>query len=273
MIMLRTGQDYMQQSFVEADVRLAYGGHESQFADLYLPMGEPPFAVVVFIHGGCWQAEYGLEPVGGLCRHLTQNNLAAYNIEYRRIGNDGGYPHTFHDIATAIGKLRDIADDYQLDLSRIVVAGHSAGGHLATWVGGCKNVPAEAEIVIHNPLPVRGVVALAPIPDLENAPDQTRCDNDSIDLMGGTPDQQPDRYLAGSPINLLPLGVPQRLIMGEQDDIVPVAHVQNYVAKAKALGDDVEMVMVEGGHFEMVNAGSSAFQIVQNNILDLLGKG
>ena len=119
-----------------AGMRIAYGtAAPEQFGDLRLPAGSGPFPVVVVVHGGWWRSAYGLTYAGHLCEALTRDGFATWNIEYRRIGNPGGgYPATLYDVTAALGALHELAREHPLDLARVVVTGHSAGGHIAAWL-------------------------------------------------------------------------------------------------------------------------------------------
>jgi pimeloyl-ACP methyl ester carboxylesterase len=114
-----------------------------------------------------------------------------------------------------------------------VAVGHSAGGHLALWLAGRTRLPAADPLRGKDPLALRGVVGLAPIPDLARAAGEHVCGNAVPELLGGTPEAQPARYGAASPLALLPLGVPQEVVHGRADRIVPVALSEAYVAAAR----------------------------------------
>ncbi|MEM9822266.1 MAG: alpha/beta hydrolase, partial [Bacteroidota bacterium] len=128
---LISAEEYGQLEEIQADHRITYGEDPSQFGDLFLPPSKTAAPVVLLIHGGCWRAKYGLEPMGQIARALADNGAAVWSLEYRRLGNGGGWPHTFLDVAHGADHLRELAPKYNLDLNNVVVAGHSAGGHLA----------------------------------------------------------------------------------------------------------------------------------------------
>lgn len=73
--------------------------------------------------------------------HYRSLGFAVWNLEYRRIEGGGGWPATFLDIGAGVDHLRDLAVAHNLDLNRVIVTGHSAGGHLATWVAARPNIP------------------------------------------------------------------------------------------------------------------------------------
>ncbi len=120
-------------------VRLRYGDDESQIAELHLPPGDAKVPVAVVIHGGFWMSSYGLELATPLAEDLARSGIAGYAIEYRRIGNGGGRPTTFEDVAAAIDKLASV--EARLDLTKVVAIGHSAGGQLAVWAAARPGSP------------------------------------------------------------------------------------------------------------------------------------
>jgi acetyl esterase/lipase len=177
--------------------RLSYGDDPSQFGVLY---GEGPVAVV--LHGGFWRAKYDLTLMDALCEDLARRGWAAWNVEYRRLGNGGGVPETLEDVSAAIDHLATLG----LDLSRVVTIGHSAGGHLAAWAATREN-PRVA---------VTGVVSQAGVLDLARAAELNLSDGVVNHFLQGHPAS------VASPIERLPLGVPALLTHGGLDATVPV---------------------------------------------------
>jgi acetyl esterase/lipase len=255
--------------------RLAYGEGPAQFGDLRLPGGGGPHPVVVALHGGYWRARYDLEYMGHACAALAADGLATWNVEYRRIGNrGGGWPGTFADVARAIDYLRELAPAHGLDLGCVVALGHSAGGHLALWAAGRRRIPAGSPVWSEEPLPLRGVVALAAVSDLRRAWELRLSGGAVKQLMGGTPEQIRERYAAASPAELLPLGVRQVLIHGTEDDSVPYAISRDHQAAAEAAGDDATLVTLPGaGHFETVDPRSREWPAVRDAVTALLRTG
>ncbi|MBI5584460.1 MAG: alpha/beta hydrolase [Deltaproteobacteria bacterium] len=255
---------------VPPDRRLPYGPDPQQFGDLYLPQGAGPHPVVVLLHGGCWRAEYGLEHLGQFCEALKKEGLAVWNLEYRRLGSGGGWTATFEDAARGVDFLQDLADRYPLNLSRVIYAGHSAGGHLALWLAGRHHLPAESPLYPIKPLVVKGVVSLAGIPDLVEGVKRDICAGACRELVGGLPDEVPQRYRQGSPIALLPLGVPQWHLVGLLDRIVPADYVGQYVALAEKQ-DRVNLdLLPDAGHFELIVPATPAWAFVRQAVLTLL---
>ena len=234
--------------------RIAYGDGAQQFGELRLPKGDGPFPVFVVIHGGCWLSAFDYVYISRLAAWLADRGVATWTIEYRRLGDEGGgWPGTFLDVANATDKLRDIAKKAPLDLDRVYTSGHSAGGQLALWLATRAKLPPASELHVADPIPIRGVLGLAAITDLGQyriGPPKS-CHSSVEPLLGGTPETVGDRYLATSPIQRLPLGVPQVFIQGEKDPIVSPASVRAYVEAAKAAGDHAVLLPLESlGHFE-----------------------
>lgn len=254
---------------------LPYGPAPSQFGELRLPSGPGPHPVVVLLHGGYWRARYDLAYMGHAAEALTAAGLATWTVEYRRLGEPrGGWPRTFLDVAAAADSLRTLAPAHALDLSRVLALGHSAGGQLALWLAGRSRLPSGSPLTVENPLPLRGVVALAPVCDLVRAWELDLSDGAVASLLGGSPETHPDRYAATSPIELLPLGVPQILIHGEADADVPLELSERYVQAARAVGNAAELIPLPAtGHFELVDPRSEQWQTVLQAVRDLSAAG
>lgn len=269
-----TVDEYMNLPSAAPDHSVAYGDEAEQFGHLYVPKTTGPHPVIILIHGGCWRAQYGLEPLGSLCVALREMGVAVWSVEYRRLGNGdnerGGWPTTFLDVARAADYLRTLAAEHGLDLNRTLIMGHSAGGHLALWLAARRHLPTTSELYRADPLPVRGVIALAGIPDLAGAVAQGICGDAPRALLGGSPEEVSERYAHGSPRELLPLNVPQRLINGVHDAIVPVDSVQEYQRIARTLGDDVRLALHEGGHFDAVMPDTAAWPVITQAVRELL---
>ena len=258
------------------DHTLAYGNDANQFGQLFLPQGRGPFPVAVVIHGGCWKKFADLKNTLPMSDALRKVGIATWNIEYRRVDNEGGgWPGTYRDIGEAIDYLRTIAAKYRLDLQHVVLVGHSAGGHLALWAAGRHRLDKNSPLYMKNPLPVSGVVDLAGPGRLQTLqPDHLRkvCGSVPVtQLLGGEIATVPDRLRDGSPSEMLPLGVPQILITGSLDWLIPPAFGDEYVALAKQAGDKVDATVIEGaGHFEIIAPGTQAWPTVEKAVLSLI---
>jgi acetyl esterase/lipase len=231
-----------------------YGPDPSQVADLHLPEGDGPWPVGVLIHGGYWRARYDRSLMDALAADLAAHGWAAWNLEYRRIGpgGTGGWPQTFEDVAAGIDHLAHV--DAPIDLGRVVAIGHSAGGQLALWAA----TRDQCQVSVYR------AVGQAAVSDLRAAARLRLSDGAAIELLGGTPEQVPERYAAASPAERLPLGVPVLLVHGAQDDTVPVAFSRDLHAAALAAGDRCDLVIGErDGHYEHIDPASSAWATVR----------
>jgi len=261
---LMTASDLGALSAGPPTTRVAYGTAPLQFAKLRIPRTPGPHPVVVFVHGGCWLSQFDIAHAGKLEQALADSGFAVWSIEYRRVGDEGGaWPNTFIDVGLGADYLRHVAAEYQLDLDRVIAAGHSAGGAFALWLAARSKIPASSELYVKDPLSVRAVVALAPAPDLEQLHASGVCGNVIDKLMGGSPSAHDDRYAAASAMRLMPVGVPQTLLVGAQDaSWGPVG--RTYFTRTRASGDSTARLveLPESGHFEMIDPGSSSWPTV-----------
>lgn len=237
-----------------AGERSTYGKGPQQFGELRVPKGPGPFPIVVVIHGGCWQNEFDYVYMTRLAGWLTEQGVATWTIEYRRLGDPGGgWPGTFLDVADATDALRGMAEKAHLDLKRVYATGHSAGGHLALWLASRAKLPKSSELYRENPVAIQGALGLAAITNLEKyriGPPNS-CHSSVEPLLGGGPDKVPSHYAETSPSQRLPLGVRQIFIQGEKDPIVDSASVREYIEAAKKAGDRAEILSLPAaGHFE-----------------------
>jgi len=265
---LLTSADIKAWPAEPAGAVIAYGPGPLQTAELRLPAAAGAHPVAVVLHGGCWQSSYDRTHAGRLSAALARAGFAVWTPEYRRLGDDGGgWPGTFADIGDAVEKLRDLAAPRSLDLTRVVLIGHSAGGQLALWYAGAPRLPRDSPLRRKNPLPMRGVVALAAVSDLSDR--DTSCDDFGLELLGGKKFLKA-RLRDASPLAMLPLGVPSRLVHGSFDDVVPPALSRDYIAAAKKSGDDARLVVcADAGHFELIDPASSAWPAVLAAVREL----
>lgn len=254
-------------------VRSTYGDAPSQFGDLILPEGDSPLEdddgrrpVLMLIHGGFWRREWGLELMDAMAHEAARFGFAAWNVEYRRLGEDGGgWPGTMTDASAAIDHLRTLADEHRLDLDRIAVIGHSAGGQLALWLGSRPRWPLdrlEAFIGdVHHPygpgpLAPRSVIAQAPVADLIEGWHADLGDGENAvgNLLGASPEEEPEIYWAASPSALLPLVSRQVVLQGTDDTSVPRALTRRYIDLVRQCGEPVTYhELVDTDHFQIID--------------------
>jgi dipeptidyl aminopeptidase/acylaminoacyl peptidase len=270
--------DILTRAARPPDRVLRYGPGTDQYGDLRLPVwsemgktfsGERPASpLVIFLHGGFWRSAFDRTHTGPLAEALAAAGFAVCTPEFRRTGlPGGGWPGTFDDVAAAVDTLPGLAAEAadeaggQVDTGRVVLGGHSAGGHLALWAAAGNSS-----------LPVAGVVALAPVADLELAVRTGVGAGAPIALLGGGPDEVPDRYAAASPAALLPIGVPQVVVHGTADESVPFAMSERYVAAARDAGDDATIVDLPGvTHMPLIRARSEAWATARSHVQRLAG--
>ncbi len=235
--LLRTGSEH------------SFGPDRSQVGELHLPRGTGPHPVAVVLHGGYWQTQYGKLITRPLALDLAARGWAAWNLEYRRLGSrrggGGGWPQTFEDVAAGIDHLAAL--DAPLDLSRVVLVGHSAGGQLALWASRRALLPAGA-VGAAPQVSGSAVVALAPVTNLGRARDH------ADDLLGGGPDQVPDRWAQADPLRAGAPAVPALVVHSVDDETVPVKRSREYAA---ATG--VRLVETAGRHRDPVDPTSEAW--------------
>jgi acetyl esterase/lipase len=255
-----------------ADHVIAYGEAPQQVAELRVPKGPGPHPVVILVHGGCWQTPWAFDHVRSLAAALTAEGYATWSLEYRRLGDPGGgWPGTLADVARGADAVRSVAAAHRLDLARVVAVGHSAGGQLALWLAARRKLPKQSPLWSEAPLPLRGVVSLAGVNDLRQGALGQVCGDAIPRLLGGPPEEQAERVRQASPIELVPLGVPQRLVVGALDTLVPGELSRAYREAAVRSGDAVELESVGGaGHFELIDPTSAAWPAVLSAVETIL---
>ncbi len=257
-----TFADLLARPRAAADARVAYGPDPRQFGELWVPAGEGPLPVIVLVHGGCWQADLpGLELMDYLAADLKARGYAVWNLEYRRIGHPGGaWPGTFQDVAAGLDHLRTLAPGRSLDLSRVVLVGHSAGGHLVSWLAARPGLPKTSPLWTREPLPVKGVVSLAGINDLESfrerGPDRCGGPQTIDDLVSAAARGGQDLYADTSPARLPAPEAQAAVISGGLDPIVPPGFGPPFATRWSA----AEITIGRAGHFELIDPTSPAWR-------------
>ncbi|MFF6907205.1 alpha/beta hydrolase family protein [Streptomyces sp. NPDC012389] len=267
---------------VAPDRTAAYGDHPDQVIDFYAPRdGRTAAPLVVLLHGGAWRAPYDRTHVSPLADFLARRGFAVANVEYRR-GGEGGqvpgadpvagrWPETFDDVAAALDAVPALAarELPEADVRRIVVTGHSAGGHLALWAAARHVLPEGSPWHLPAPPPLRGVVALAPIADFATSVELGVCGG-AVDQLLGEGGESADRTAQADPAALLPTGIATAIVHGEEDIVVPLAVSEAYVDAAAKSGEMVGLTLLgDVGHFPLIDPAADACAIVAEEITQL----
>lgn len=279
--------DLLERPRPEPDRTIAYGPDQMQKVDIWLPAGRGPHPTALMVHGGCWQTEIADRRImNWIADDLRKRGIAVWNIDYRGVDRDGGgYPGTFQDAAAAADALRAHAAPHNLDISRLVAIGHSAGGHLALWLAARRAasarpanplIPRGSPLLAADPLRIDSVVSLGGLPDLELAatPPGSGCGTEVIAKLVGPPTLSSRNVYADTSVpRLAPLGVRQVLVNGLQDRIIPTAYADDYARRMKAAGDRVTVRMVDrAGHVELIAPDSAAWAVAVEEIEKALGR-
>jgi acetyl esterase/lipase len=250
-------EDILTLPAPKADARVAYGSDTNQFIDLRLPKQKGPHPAAICIHGGYWRARYDLEYLGHVCAALASRGIVTANLEYRRVGNvGGGWPGTFSDIRAAYQFVVQNAMRYDIDVKRVIVIGHSAGGQLSLC------------LAAHEP-GLKAAISLAGVVDLQRAYDLHLSNDAVVEFLAGTPKEVPDHYREADPMKLA-IKARQWLVHGMEDEVVPPELSREY-AKSKTK-EDVKLVMIEkAGHFEIVDPRTQAWAKVEQIVAEAAG--
>jgi acetyl esterase/lipase len=227
-----------------------YGRLPEQVIDLRLPPGHRTARapLIVLVHGGFWRPRYDRSHLGPMAQALAAAGSVVAVPEYRRAGTaDEGWAGTFNDIAAALDQVADIAAAYGADTGRVTWAGHSAGGHLVLWAAARPGLPAGSPW--HGPCRAAHVVSLAGCSSLRLSAEWNLGAGAARNLMGGLPDEVPERYAVADPAALPPPAVPITLVHGADDADVPLAMSQAFKAG--------RLIGIPGaGHFDLIDPQS-----------------
>jgi acetyl esterase/lipase len=265
---LLTWPDLVGRPQPKPDATIAYGSDEMQKADVWLPAGGlgrgGTRPTVLMVHGGCWTTSIADRSLmNWIADDLRTAGIAVWNIDYRGVDRPGGgYPGTFRDAAMAADALAANAARFHLDLRHVVAVGHSAGGHLALWLAARPKLPRGSPLFSGTPLPIAHVISLGGLPDLEAtaASPDNGCGTAVVTQLVGAPGSRPDVYADTSVPRLLPIGVPQDLVNGREDGIIPIRLGTGYAEQATRAGDKAMLHIVPAtGHVELVAPETAAW--------------
>lgn len=249
-------------------MKLAYGTAALQFGLLSLPATQsgtkPP--LVIFVHGGCWLNAYDVAHSKALSQALAEEGYAVWSLEYRRVGDEGGgWPGSFNDIVQGIHYAQAQFEQYGVDVNRIALMGHSAGGQLALLAGqklAGEALAGEKPAGDKKAVKVQAVIGLAAITDMASyAKGSNSCQSATAKFIGASPEQAPALYQDASPS--LHKAYPKTLLLqGSADQIVPTT---------QATDSGMPYRMVEkAGHFDWIHPQSAAYPQLILTLQELL---
>src|SRR4051794_2960692 len=271
------------QTPTPAPHRASYGPEPTSFGELTLPTtGAGPFPVAILLHGGCWISKRsGVADMRPMAAMLASHGIASWNVEYRRVGHEGGgWPGTYRDLSAATEYLRELAKSYSIDLARVIAAGHSSGGYFAAWLAGRQHLPAGSPIAATSPLKLSGLVLLDTfldprVIDSRGTDGRLFCDEPVLPgLVGGEPDALREQLRQVSPLALLPYGIPQEYVVSSLRYPVTQARplaagrttlqVSDYPAIARKAGGSVTVHIVpDADHFDFIKPGTAAWTALE----------
>ena len=273
---LLTWGELLSQERPEPSTSIRTGDGETDVVDLWLPETPGPHPVVLMVHGGCWQKSIADRTLMNYAAEdLRQRGMAVWNIEYRGVDEaGGGYPGTYQDVARAADAMREHAEAYNLDLERVAGIGHSAGGHLVTWLATRAALPDESLFRSEDPLPMVGLINSGGLADLEVSAKVTQfdCLGAVLEDLTGTPSEtRTNVYADTSPAELLPVPGAFVSVSGAMDRISPPGLADEIAAKDRAAGGSGRAVIVAGNnHVDLVAPGTEAWEVQADILQDML---
>lgn len=243
---------------------------DQNWADFYLPAGpqkKDTIPLVVLIHGGGWRSVVGADVFTPIARDLAEHGVAVYNVEYRRLGQGGGWPTTFHDVARALDHIVQLDAEYpQITTEDELVVGHSAGGQLATWAGTRHKL--DDDEVGSRPAfrPTRVISIAGPLDMRQTAKDGN---NHIVGALGGPPEQYPERWDSVDPIHNIDPSIPVAAVHGTADRVVRPHNSTRYINALNKQGGSGRLVLLDGqDHVAPVRPGSDAYRQVIDLIME-----
>ena len=228
-----------------------YGTAARQRGEWWVPTGEGPLPLVVLVHGGYWRDAYDLSLEDAVAADLADLGFLVWNIDYAP--STEPWPATLADTAAAYDFAFHGRYGGRVDRSRVAVAGHSAGGHLALWLVSRSQLPPGAPGAGEHVVP-RLAVPQAPVASLAAAHRLGLGSGAVQALLGGGPSEVPERYAIADPVALAPSGVPTVILHSEADEDVPLSQSEDYVAASPG----TSLVRVPGDHYAHLDPASEA---------------
>lgn len=250
------------------DAILRYADHARGFAEVRMPEGEGPFPLAVIFHGGCFK--YGVADqayMSPLATSWQRRGVATLNVDYREVGDGGGWPGSFGDWLAAAQLIDEVAARYPIDRDRVTLVGHSAGALPALWLA--EEQGPEAPGGARGPIKARAALILDGPGDLgrELGAFDALCQFSSVaPFMGGAPTDEAARYAVISPV-ANPPDVERVLFVNAALPQPPT----DVVKAVSGRGAKVIVLDKKGNsHFSMITPGTPFFADLEPEILNLL---
>ena len=250
------------------DAILRYADHPRGFAELRLPTGKGPFPLAVIFHGGCWKTGIATQAyMAPLATRWQEQGIATLNVDYREVGDGGGWQGSFTDWDAAADLILGLAPKYTIDLTRITLVGHSAGALPAQWLAAASGpdgpVPNRLPTLAQNAIVFDGPSDLA----RESEAFDGLCKFSSVaPFMGGTVAEVPARYAAIGPITHAPR---LRHLMFVQAVLPPPNELAAEALRAAGVGLTIN-ANPGASHFSVITPGAPEYQAVEAELLRLL---
>ncbi len=235
------------------EIEYAKVGERILALDLYHPDEKnKPAPVVVWVHGGAWRSGSKSDvPV----KRWIEQGFAIASVDYR-LSPEAPFPAQVHDIKAAIRFLQSKAAELQIDSQKVVIAGSSAGGHLAALVGtsnGVSELEGNVGASPRSPAHVRAIVSFFGASNLESILSQSTPHGLSVRvpalklLLGRTPEEKPELARLASPIAHVDAHDPPLwLIHGDADPQMPIEQSRELEAKYKSVSRPVQFETIPG---------------------------
>lgn len=250
------------------DAVLRYATHPRGFAELRLPQGEGPFPLAVIFHGGCWKTGIASQAyMAPLATRWQEQGIATLNVDYREVGDGGGWPGSFEDWAAAAKLIEQVAADYPVDRGRVTLVGHSAGALPAQWLASAQG--PDGPLGAREPLLARAAIVLDGPADVgaERVAFDALCQFSAVDpFMGAGPEEEPARYAAIAPAEAAPQ-LAQVLFVQARLPAPPAAALESI----RAGGAQVTVrENREASHFAIITPGDPVYTANEPAMLDVL---
>ncbi|TMP00189.1 alpha/beta hydrolase [Pseudoalteromonas sp. S3260] len=255
-----------------------YGADSQQFGQLFRPQNDAFLSVVIVVHGGYWKDNHSLDsyPTKQIVAYLANKNVAVWNLEYRRMNSVGAnvsapWPSIFNDVAQGIDFLTTLATEHKLDLRNVMIIGHSAGGHLATWAASRGMIDKNSALYKAEYLAIKTVIAIAGVLDLRRRNDLGQ-PQQIVKLLAGEFADGHSRIKNCNPAQLIDNSVKYIIMHGDKDKEVNIKQAISFVSSSNE-ANIVFHVLAGIDHFTMFpsfNENLQSWQLLQHIISDNL---